>query len=219
MNVFVNDLETATILRRNRLLTSSLRFEPTFKHESDDDPDEPDVTTKKGRKVAGFAFDKLLPLTLTREETTLATRIGLIALERVGSGDNSSTYEAKLCRKGGDAATTVAEVRQVELDSSLSDKDIVFHDLWNRKFCMVDGLKFGVDFLAYAKDPTRHHADFMILVCNLNDVGLHSNLEVTAMCTVAAKAKKIMLLASVDRENSIPTVLYARLKREPIAVQ
>jgi len=206
---YVEDLATARALRLKRLLTSSIRLEPSFKHDLNrDDPDqEPDLNTKKGRKVAGFSFEKLLPLELTTEEARLALDLGLVVLEQVG--DENSTFLVRLYQDDG---------KQQQdwpfKDQPLSSKDLVFRDLWKRGFCMVDGLKFGVDYLAYGNDPLRFHADLMVLIVDpYSSYG--SNLWATSACAVAGKSKKVLVLASVSEDNLI---IYTRMSREAVFV-
>ena len=200
-------METASFLRTNRLLTSSLRFEPTFKH---DDPDEPDLSTKKGRRVAAFSFEKLLPLMMTREEMIVAIRLKYIVLENV----SGSTFLARRRRQSLNEEKNEKSGKEEEF-VFITPKEIVFFDLWNRGLCMVDGLKFGVDYLAYVKDPLRFHAELMILVnSNEEQSNSHSNLDLTTMCTVAAKTRKTLIIATVHSME----VSYTRFKREPIAI-
>jgi len=200
--VLVTDLETASELKKRRLLTSSIRHEPTFKH---DDPDEPDLKTKKGRKVASFSFEKLLPLPLTKEEANLAVKERIVVLERV----SHQTFRAQLRKldDADDSIRTLAELTE-------GPKDLVFQSLWMRGWWMVDGLKFGVDYLAYTKDPSRHHADFMIFICPNHQTNVVSALDLITMCTVAAKAKKKLLLASVVENQQ---VILTVMQRKPLA--
>lgn len=79
---------------------------------------------------------------------------------------------------------------------------------------MVDGLKFGVDFLAYDKDPTRFHAEYMVLVTRQGQGTQLSAIDLVAIVNVAAKANKTLLAAHVSSSNT--TVSFYALRRRPV---
>mmetsp|Transcript_9611 Transcript_9611/g.19641 ORF Transcript_9611/g.19641 Transcript_9611/m.19641 type:complete len:287 (-) Transcript_9611:570-1430(-) len=58
-----------------------------------------------------------------------------------------------------------------EVRPPLSDSRVaVFSDLWERGYFITSGIKFGVDFLAYAGDPSLFHAALMVVVKTDSDV-------------------------------------------------
>lgn len=206
-SIFVTEPALARRLREKRLLTSSLKHEPTFKHE---DPDEaPDLATKKGRKVASFLFESLLPLSLTEEEARLCLELGLIDLVRV----NPKILQA--VEPPSDRVESTPALHGVDRLESISQspKFVVFKDLWFKGFCMVDGLKFGVDYLCYGSDPTKTHADLMVTVMQgpSTDPGM-SAIDTVALSAVAAKARKTFVLATIESDS----VTYTKMQRIPV---
>ena len=196
---YVSDLATAETLRSERLLTASLRFEPSFKHEEVDDPDfNPESyvrgsDTKKARKVANFRFDALLPLPMSCDEARLALALGRIAID---TGD----------------VRWVAPPRPPPPDAEEDDRLAVLREMHALGWTVVDGLKFGVDFLAYAGDPLRTHADLMVLLRPLVGADAVPMLDATLLTTVAAKTRKSLVIASKGPGG----VVFTRLHREPV---
>lgn len=199
MHFLVQDLECAKLLKGKRLLTSCLRHEPAFKQ---DDPDELDVTTKKARFVKQFNFEHLLPLRMSAEEAALAVELGFVQLEPMPS---STMFLVKLKDSSNN------QTCKVVIPSSRSP---VFKALWERGYTMVDGLKYGVDYLAYSQDPLRHHADFMVLV---GGDELVSPGDCIALATVAGKAKKQLLIATCAGGSD--QVQFTKMERQPVNVK
>ena len=80
---------------------------------------------------------------------------------------------------------------------------------------MVDGLKFGVDYLCYKDDPTKSHADLMVLVHD-PEASLGHPIDIIAVSAVANKARKSLAIASLDIVTK--SVEYLRLERIPVNV-
>jgi tRNA splicing endonuclease len=202
IGAWVNDLDTALFLRSQRLLTSSLRYEPTFKHEEVDDPDfDPESycrgsDTKKARKVASFNFAKLLPLHLSEDEANLALALGVIAVHEK------------------EASLVPVDARAPSDPGQDGDRLALFRAMHSLGWTMVDGLKFGVDYLAYVGDPLRTHADLMVLFAPLGEQVSRSILDATLLTTVAAKTRKALMFAS--RDTSSGKVLFTKLCRQPV---
>ena len=208
--IFVREVELATRLRQNRLLTSSLKHEPTFKH---DDPDEESSPTefqsKKARKIARFDFEKLLPLLLTVEEATLAVELGWITLK--GDVNHPGTLEAISCTgnlTNNDGPTVLIPSHSLQGTRRIK----VFKDIWNPGLCLVDGLKFGVNYLAYADDPLRSHAHYMVLIVDDEDKITVNDL--IGLVTVAVKARKTLLVASENNNNG--KIEYTRFQKQQL---
>lgn len=70
---------------------------------------------------------------------------------------------------------------------------LVHCDLTNKGYALTNGLKFGVDFLAYRGDPTAVHAAFMVIVAR-QGAGI-SPLDLVARSRVATTALKIAVMA------------------------
>jgi tRNA splicing endonuclease len=216
----IEDSTLAQTLRTNRLLTSSLRHEPTFKHENIDDPDEvlaflEENTPKKARKVKRFNFQALLPLVITYDEAFLAFELQHVCFQRISS---------HICRVVKWNEDLIIESKQALLDcvvvaGTTGGMDInrasVFKTLWECGYTMVDGLKFGVHFLAYQGDPLKTHANYMVLVVDPN-VSPLSMMDATALCTLAAKTRKIAILGWLNVE--MKKAQFIQLLREPVNV-
>jgi tRNA splicing endonuclease len=199
---WVNDLATASALRKDRLLTSSLRFEPSFKHEEVDDPDfDPEsfvrhAETKKARKAANFKFEQLLPLPLSRDETRLALALGKIKM--------TQNNTAVLCHEETTSSTTAR--------SEEDERMAVFREMHSFGWTMVDGLKFGAHFLAYAGDPLLTHADLMVLIVPADEMRTPM-LDATLLTTVAAKTRKSLVFASRMEDGK---VVFTKLGRQAV---
>lgn len=188
----VQDLGCAQALKASRLLTSCLRHEPAFKQ---DDPDQVLAqSTKKTRFVEKFNFEQLLPLLVTLEECKLAMELGLVSL-RCLVPDQSFLVELNPTNRPQACAWSSA-------------KFACFKRLWELGYTMVDGLKYGVDYLAYSQDPLRHHAEYMVLVDNLT-----SPVDLIALATVAGKAKKQLLVVNYSSNDQVE---FTRLVRRPV---
>jgi tRNA splicing endonuclease len=72
----------------------------------------------------------------------------------------------------------------------------VFFDLWRRGYCITNGLKFGVHFLAYRSDPTAVHAAFMVIAAREGE-GI-APLDLVARARVATTALKTCVVAWAD---------------------
>lgn len=85
--------------------------------------------------------------------------------------------------------------------SVLTDKLIVFRDLYRKGFYVAMGMKFGCDFLAYQGDPVRYHAKFAIrLVANKNgqvDLIKVQYNELNTLHRLCHTANKSLVLAAV----------------------
>ncbi|KAH9258103.1 hypothetical protein BASA81_003666 [Batrachochytrium salamandrivorans] len=187
----VQDLGCAQVLKASRLLTSSLRHEPAFKQ---DDPDQVLAqATKKTRFVEKFNFEQLLPLLVTLEECKLAVELGLVLL-RCLVPNHSFLVELN-------------PTNRPQVFTWSSPKYACFKRLWELGYTMVDGLKYGVDYLAYSQDPLRHHAEYMVLIDNLT-----SPVDLIALATVAGKAKKQLLVVNYTTNQ----VEFTQLMRRPV---
>jgi hypothetical protein len=75
--------------------------------------------------------------------------------------------------------------------------------------------------LAKARDTLRFHAEFMVLIYSGLSHTVYSTIDFVSMCTVAAKANKTLVLASViptdETENWI--IAYTKFKREPVNIK
>lgn len=189
--ITVQDKDLARLLRRERLLTSSLRHEPSFKHSEEEDVQP---QSKKARQMARFEFEELLPLSLSVEEALTAQSQGLVGLKPLSA--NTLQVVAK-----DQAKQEPAQVKH-DRDAKLA----VFQHLWSAGFTLVDGLKFGVDYLAYRRDPLKFHAEYMVSVTGSPP----SLLELTRMCAVSAKASKSLLLAHVDEFGLVECIVVSR---------
>ena len=189
--LLVEDKDLALILREKRLLTSSLRHEPTFKSREDEDVagEESTVpTTKKARQVANFNFGDLLPLPLTAEEAYIGCEIGLISVK----AKMNSVFRVIPKSPSENAVVSIHD----------RSKLAVFRHFWVLGYTLVDGLKYGVDYLAYRRDPLKYHAEFMLC---LERPGMDW-LELTRVCAVSAKSSKLLLIATVDNEGGKVTL-------------
>ena len=202
VGAWVQDLHTAQTLRQERLLTASLRYEPSFKQVSVLHADDPDFDPesfvrgsepKKARKLANFKFEKLLPLPLSRDEARLA-----LALGRISVVNGTAT----LCTNG------------TPIDEVLDDERLaVFREMHRLGWTMVDGLKFGVDFLVYVGDPLRTHADLMVLIVPIIRQEKVPMLDATLLTTVAAKTRKTLVFATREVNGKI---VFTKLVRQPV---
>lgn len=244
-------MATATRLRSERLLTSSLRHEPQFKHAEVDDPDCEAVDAllarqpKKARKVLSFDFARLLPLPLSRDEVRLARDVGRVVLRRAGGATLNSS--APCSTSNADASTAATDVFKVTttwdiIDASDASSDAsdtassppemteeerklinglgtperarVFREMWRLGWTLVDGMKFGADWLAYIDDPLRTHANFAVLFVQNPQASCMSLLDLTCLCTVAAKTRKLALAAYVDPATD--SVRFMELTRRAV---
>ena len=92
----------------------------------------------------------------------------------------------------------------------------VFADLWAKGYRMTNGIKFGVDYLAYRADPSMCHAAFMVLVMPLGADGSATiaPLDLVTRSRVATTALKICVLAYVDtRPGGQDAVSFAAFRR------
>lgn len=99
----------------------------------------------------------------------------------------------------------------------LSDKLVVFRDLYQRGFYLSMGLKFGCDFLAYQGDPVRYHAKFAIrLTANKGghvDLVQEKYNELNALHRLCHTTKKTLALATVTSgDDDKQEVKYWTLK-------
>lgn len=93
----------------------------------------------------------------------------------------------------------------------------VHADLTSKGYALTNGIKFGVDFLAYKGDPTSVHAAFMVIV-GREGQGI-STLDLVARSRVATTALKMAVMAWArlpspsDPAGGRPPVTYAVFKR------
>nr|CAG4642871.1 EOG090X0G6M [Evadne anonyx] len=85
--------------------------------------------------------------------------------------------------------------------TTMSTKDIVFHDLWERGYYLTCGEKFGGDFLVYPGDPLKFHSHY-IAVCVDGDEPLTPQFLITKG-RLGTNVKKIVLLCSVDCDGVV----------------
>jgi tRNA splicing endonuclease len=88
---------------------------------------------------------------------------------------------------GPDLAAAVAG------DPRLALKRAVFIVLWRNGYRTTNGIKFGVDYLAYTADPSVVHAPFMIIVDE--EGGLIAPLDLVGRARVATTALKTCVMA------------------------
>jgi tRNA splicing endonuclease len=95
----------------------------------------------------------------------------------------------------------------------------VHADLTLKGYAMTNGIKFGVDFLAYKGDPTSVHAAFMVIV-GREGQGI-APLDLVARSRVATTALKMAVMAWASISSAPhatatsprPSVTYAVFKR------
>ena len=78
------------------------------------------------------------------------------------------------------------------LFESLLEYKVFEHLTLTKRLWLMPGLKFGADWLAYAEDPLRAHAKYLVKVLGTGRVGWE---ELAAAERVANQAKKDLLLA------------------------
>lgn len=95
------------------------------------------------------------------------------------------------------AAVDAAHALRVSLgsdhDGRQSLRRSVHADLTAKGYALTNGLKFGVDYLAYTGDPTSVHAAFMVIVAR-EGAGI-STLDLVARSRVATTALKMAVMA------------------------
>jgi len=80
-----------------------------------------------------------------------------------------------------------------------------FEDLWNKKYYLTSGEKFGGDFLAYPGDPCKYHSQFIILCLpklNATTCSL-SGREIIQHGRLGTNVKKTVILAYLSNENVV----------------
>jgi tRNA splicing endonuclease len=78
-----------------------------------------------------------------------------------------------------------------------------FYDLWSKGYALTNGIKFGVDYLAYRGDPTTCHAAFMVQVMAEGEP--ITPLALLGRSRVATTALKICVLAYADLDAGMGT--------------
>ncbi|CEF69938.1 U6 snRNA-associated Sm-like protein LSm2 [Strongyloides ratti] len=82
----------------------------------------------------------------------------------------------------------------------------VFRDLWRKGFWLVDGYKFGGDYLAYDKIPVGNHSRFIV---NISPSSKNiTPLELIAALRIATQVKKELLLVITDNESLCKNMLF-----------
>lgn len=77
-----------------------------------------------------------------------------------------------------------------------------FRDLWRKGFWLVDGYKFGCDYLAYDKTPMENHSKFLVnIIPSSNNI---KPLELIALLRIATQVNKDLLLVITDSESLVP---------------
>uniref|UniRef100_A0A0K0F3R3 tRNA-intron lyase n=1 Tax=Strongyloides venezuelensis TaxID=75913 RepID=A0A0K0F3R3_STRVS len=87
-------------------------------------------------------------------------------------------------------------------NQNYGSKLMVYRDLWRKGFWLVDGCKFGGDYLAYDKTPMGNHSRFIVIVCPSSKS--ITPLELIATLRIATQVKKDLLLAITDDETLVP---------------
>ena len=156
-----------------------------------------------------FLLDEILPLQLSLEEAHVALEQGFINLD-TGCKDKSKSSDLLIAtwNKEQSSNSNRDEMRRL-LNYPITDEDkdrcVVFKGLWNNGYTLVDGMKFGCDWLGYAGDPLRTHADIMIKVIPWewrSKWERMRSLDLLSLVSVANKCKKIAVIASVDPINN-----------------
>ncbi len=171
--------------------------------DSDDDASESSSGDDQELTIS-FLLDEILPLQLSLEEAYIALEQGFISLN-TGSKDKSKSGDILIAKWNTDHLSNDQDEMKKLLNYPITNEDkdrcIVFKDLWNNGYTLVDGMKFGCDWLGYAGDPLRTHADIMIKVLPWewrNKWEKMRSLDLLSLVSVANKCKKIAVIASVD---------------------
>ncbi|KAG8192998.1 hypothetical protein JTE90_028118 [Oedothorax gibbosus] len=77
----------------------------------------------------------------------------------------------------------------------------VYKDLWEKKYYITPGSKFGGDFLAYEGDPLKYHALF-IVVCK-GPLDRFQGSDIVVYGRLGHQVKKTVALASVNAEGNV----------------
>ena len=72
----------------------------------------------------------------------------------------------------------------------------VFKDLWNKKYILTNGLKFGGDFLVYTSDPALVHSEYIAIV-----LLPQQPISIPTLCRIGTKVLKKILLCTVLQET------------------
>ena len=117
------------------------------------------------------------------------------------------TTEQMLIEINRESRRTNLQLDPISLEQfrkTLSDIDRlrtdVFADLYQRKYWISNGYKFGGDFLVYLDDPSRCHSTFIVTCVFRDEIGSSSTVipltNLIARCRVAVHVRKTCVLAS-----------------------
>lgn len=94
--------------------------------------------------------------------------------------------------KGGQLSSTI-------LPKIVKLKNKVYHDLYQKGYCITDGSKFGSNFLIYKGDPSIYHAEAIIHVVFVDES--YPLFKFISWCRLANTVKKNCLFAFKKKGN------------------
>ncbi|KAL1464577.1 hypothetical protein WDU94_004209 [Cyamophila willieti] len=77
----------------------------------------------------------------------------------------------------------------------------IFKDLWSRKYFITNGTKFGGDYLVYCGDPSKFHAQFIVICKDQKDTFQASELAMYSR--IGTNVKKTVVIASCDTAGQV----------------
>ncbi|CAL1288750.1 unnamed protein product [Larinioides sclopetarius] len=77
----------------------------------------------------------------------------------------------------------------------------VYKDLWEKKYFITSGVKFGGDFMAYEGDPLKYHALFVI-VCMCRGQRFQG-YDLVTYGRLGHQVKKTVALASLNEHGEV----------------
>ncbi|XP_055945038.1 tRNA-splicing endonuclease subunit Sen34-like isoform X1 [Argiope bruennichi] len=77
----------------------------------------------------------------------------------------------------------------------------VYRDLWEKKYYITSGVKFGGDFLAYEGDPLKYHALF-IIVCKCHGERFQGS-DLVVYGRLGHQVKKTVVLATQNEQGKV----------------
>ncbi|XP_012231670.1 tRNA-splicing endonuclease subunit Sen34 [Linepithema humile] len=87
----------------------------------------------------------------------------------------------------------------IPVDQQLTIRYKVYKDLWERKYYITSGEKFGGDFLAYPGDPIMFHA-YYIIQCKCKNEEMPIAALIT-QCRVSCNVRKTLVFATYCEEE------------------
>jgi hypothetical protein len=92
----------------------------------------------------------------------------------------------------------------------------VFSDLWHKNFCILPGIKYGGDFVAYPGYPWKVHSQFIVIVGDAQAGSVTAPMSIIAASRIAVKTKKAVLLAT-SRNDEIQyfTITWDQVTSNP----